>query len=350
VVTDVAHPGLPAAWDALAATVPSPLAQHDWYAAAAATIPHDGLHVVVVRDDTRVRAVLPLSRHGRGLGARLAVVGAPVLLEPTVLPHDDPDALADAFAAALRTGLPVAVGRVAVHGPEAAALARVRQLRVRRGDPGTPRLSLQGTFADFEAAMSSSRRSALRRARRRAETLGTVDVHAHAPTPGEVDGHLDTFVGVEAAGWKGEAGTALRDDPLRLGFYRRYASLLAARGALHVMTLSIDGAPVAAQIAARHAGSLWLLKIGYDASYAAASPGMLLTHAAIEWSFAHGLGGFEFLGTDAAWIRTWTDEVTPHEKLAAYPRRPRAVATLALDALRYAAARRAAPPAPAGPR
>jgi CelD/BcsL family acetyltransferase involved in cellulose biosynthesis len=341
VVTDVSDPALRAAWETLGAAVASPLAQHDWFAAAASTVPHDGLHVVVVRDETEVRAVLPLARYGRGIDARLAVIGAPLLLEPTVLPHDDADALTDALRAEARTGLPIVVGRVAVHGPDARAIAALPGVVVvRRPDPGTPRVALAGTFADFEAGMSSSRRSALRRARRRAESVGAVEVHAYVPRPDEVGAHVDAFVAVEAAGWKGEAGTALRDDPLRLGFYRRYAELLAGRAALHAMTLTIDGAPVAAQLAVHHAGSLWLLKIGYDASFAHVSPGMLLTHAAIEWSFEHGLTGFEFLGTDAAWIRTWTDEVTAHVKVAVYPRRPRAAATLALDALRYAARRR----------
>src|SRR5207247_3695751 len=131
---------------------------------------------------------------------------------------------------------------------------------------GTPTIALDGQ--EPESRLSSRRRSDLRRARRHAEAMGEVTSEVLAPSPQEVPALLAEAIAIEARSWKARAGTALASDPVRRGFFERYALAAAADGTLRLAFLRIGGQGAAMQIAVECGRRFWLLKIGYDERFA----------------------------------------------------------------------------------
>src|SRR5690349_16847340 len=89
--------------------------------------------------------------------------------------------------------------------------------------PTWPRLSL------IEPALSSSSRKKLRQHRRRLEERGAVD-NVVSTEPGEVRRLFEDFLALEAAGWKGQSGTALLCREADASFARAMIAALAERG------------------------------------------------------------------------------------------------------------------------
>lgn len=91
---------------------------------------------------------------------------------------------------------------------------------------------------------------------------------------------------VEAAGWKGRAGSAMLHDAAVRGFYEGLCRDLAELGKLRLFLYRRDGRIGAFQICALHAGVLSSLKIGFLEDYAKESPGQVLQLWTLKWAFA----------------------------------------------------------------
>jgi CelD/BcsL family acetyltransferase involved in cellulose biosynthesis len=132
-----------------------------------------------------------------------------------------------------------------------------------------------------ERALSQRRRKELRRQWRRLGEAGAVALSA-AVEPDAVAGAIDHFLALEAAGWKGRAGTAAaRGDDLQR-FLRKAVSGLAAEGKVTIDRLLVDGRAIAAAILLRSGRSAWFWKIAYDEAFARFSPGVMLSVALTE--------------------------------------------------------------------
>jgi len=195
-----------------------------------------------------------------------------------------------------------------------------------------PFILLDPSWREPESHLNSGRRSDLRRARRKAEQLGTVDSRVLTPRPSELASLLDEAFAVEASGWKGAASSALCCDPRRASFFRRYAAAAARFGMLRILFLRIGGDLAAMQIAVETRRKLWLLKVGYREQLAKCSPGMLLMRDSIAYAADAGLEGFEFLGRAEAWTDVWTDQLREHVSLRVYPWRLGGLMALTTDA------------------
>ncbi len=182
----------------------------------------------------------------------------------------------------------------------------------------TPRLALGGTRA--EERTSSKFRANLRRRARRLCELGAVALERVDGRGGraEVDRAVDDFLRLEASGWKGEGGSAIALDAALAGFYRRVAHDAAARGALAVRALLLDGRPIAVHLGIVHRGVYLLPKTAYDESLGQVSPGQLLQREVVAECEARGLSAFDFLGPDMPWKRDWAGETVPHDWLYVY--------------------------------
>lgn len=88
---------------------------------------------------------------------------------------------------------------------------------------------------------------------------------------------LDTFLALEAAGWKGTAGTALAKRPADCAYIREIVTRFAAIDGVRLDLLRLDGAPVAAGLLLDIAGHAHFLKIAFDETRAKLSPGRALT-------------------------------------------------------------------------
>lgn len=88
---------------------------------------------------------------------------------------------------------------------------------------------------------------------------------------------LETFLTLEASGWKGTAGTALAKRPADCAYIRQVAARFAAIDGLRIDLLRLNEAPIAAGLLLDLAGQAHFLKIAFDETRAKLSPGRALT-------------------------------------------------------------------------
>jgi len=125
-------------------------------------------------------------------------------------------------------------------------------------------------------ALGHKKLKELRRQRNRLADHGSVDFDI-ARTPGEVAAAIETFLKLEASGWKGKRGTALVQDDGDAASIRRATSALAASGQCEIVTLTAGAVPVASAIVLRHLDRAFYFKLGVDERFSKFSPGVQLT-------------------------------------------------------------------------
>ena len=125
-------------------------------------------------------------------------------------------------------------------------------------------------------ALGAKKLKELRRQRHRLAEHGAVSFDV-ARTPAEVAAALETFLALEASGWKAQRGTALGQDDGDAAFIRRATSALAETGQCEIVTLRAGDTPVAAAIVLRHQDRAFYFKLGIDERFAKFSPGVQLT-------------------------------------------------------------------------
>jgi CelD/BcsL family acetyltransferase involved in cellulose biosynthesis len=125
-------------------------------------------------------------------------------------------------------------------------------------------------------ALGSKKLKELRRQRHRLAEHGTVDF-AVARSPRDVAAALETFLTLEASGWKGRRGTALIQHDGDAAFIRRATAALAETNQCEIVTLRAGDAAIAAGIVLRHQGRAFFFKIAVDEGFAKYSPGVQLT-------------------------------------------------------------------------
>ncbi len=316
------------AWERLAAEAGTlPTQDAAWTVAALACFPGKE-DLLSVGGPAAPEAIAPLVRRG----PLLELAGGRDLGEPADLLYGSPEALAGLAERIVAGGRGLALERIPAGSPTIAALhdALGGRGRIELGEAaGHPAIALDERWAEPGGGLSSSRRSSLRRARRKAESLGAIEVELLSPTPGEVDALLDEAFAVESRSWKGEAGTAVVFVPKMEAFFRRYAAELAARESLRLDLLRIDGRAVAMQFGVRWNQRHWLFKIGYDEAFAAGSPGQILLSESVAAAAREGLVSYELLGSRDGWTDVWTKEVKESVSLLALPRSTRGALGLA---------------------
>ena len=125
-------------------------------------------------------------------------------------------------------------------------------------------------------ALGAKKLKELRRQRNRLAEHGAV-VFTIASTPDEVARDAETFLALEASGWKAKRGTALAQDDGDSAFVRRAVRDAAARGHCEIVTLHAGATPVASGIVLRHLDRAFYFKMGVDERFAKCSPGVQLT-------------------------------------------------------------------------
>jgi CelD/BcsL family acetyltransferase involved in cellulose biosynthesis len=125
-------------------------------------------------------------------------------------------------------------------------------------------------------ALGAKKLKELRRQRHRLAEHGAIGFDV-ARTPQAVGSALETFLTLEASGWKGKRGTALLQHEGDASFIRRAAPALAETGQCEIVTLRAAAVPVAAAIVLRHRDRAFYFKLGVDERFAKFSPGVQLT-------------------------------------------------------------------------
>jgi CelD/BcsL family acetyltransferase involved in cellulose biosynthesis len=125
-------------------------------------------------------------------------------------------------------------------------------------------------------ALGAKKLKELRRQRHRLSEHGAVHFEV-ARTPEDVASAIETFLTLEASGWKGQRGTALVQHDGDASFVRRATVALAEGSQCEIVSLRAGDTPVAAAIVLRHQDRAFYFKLGIDERFAKFSPGVQLT-------------------------------------------------------------------------
>ncbi|MGE0502476.1 MAG: GNAT family N-acetyltransferase [Rhizobiaceae bacterium] len=259
------------------------------------------VRLAVIRDGddvrSRLRLLVPFS-----VEKPATPFGVPVLrtwsspfgpLGTPLLDRDDPErVLEDFFAMLARPHLRMprvfVMPDIRLDGPVASLVRRVAETR---GLPLAESGRVERPFLESGLAPDAYLKTALgshhvreyRRLRRRLAEKGSLE-HVVAGTPDEVRLGLETFLTLEASGWKGRERTAMAIDRYRAAFAREAVHRLSEEGICRVHSLVLDGRPIASIVVFVESGIAYTWKTAYDESFAAFSPGTLLM---LDLSAAH---------------------------------------------------------------
>jgi CelD/BcsL family acetyltransferase involved in cellulose biosynthesis len=288
------------------------------------------LHVLVVREQGRAVAIAPL------MTSRGRLYGLPVRRLETIANDHTP-----------RAGFLVASGRRETHGLLWGALIRSRpgwdvlMLKQVPGDSATlsalkahasrdgwlegcwrasqsPWLTIDGDFNTYLGGLSAKHRANLRNRDRRLAKIG--DIELETVTGGEaLDEALAEGLKLEAAGWKGKAGTAILEAEDTRLFYNEFARTAAERGWLTLHFLRVAGKRIAFDYALTYGRRVYILKAAYDPAFAAYSPFTQLLQRVLAQAFEGKMLELDFLGAADRWKFDWTSTARQHEWLFLMP-------------------------------
>lgn len=292
-----------AAWDDLSARAGDAhpfFGRHVMQAHLASGLASSDLRVVVVRGPERLEAVLPFRRSydicGLGRSVLLPFV-SPFITASAPLVAEGPDR--PAILAALVEGLAAASGGRAWRWPllsvEAAPgqdlLAAMAEAGWDLGEVARfarPVLDRRADHAAFLAGHPHpSRLKDLRRRQRRLAEGGVVSLETVTQGPALARA-VEIFLDVEAAGWKGTAGSAMACRTAHAAFARAVFRAEGGPVGIRADTLSRDGTTLAVSLALVAGGTAYLLKTTYDETARAFAPGLVLEAEIVRALHADG--------------------------------------------------------------
>lgn len=129
--------------------------------------------------------------------------------------------------------------------------------------------------AYLEINLRSKKRKELRRLANRLGDIGDVQFSV-LRSEGELAEWCETFLALEASGWKGRDGAAFARDPAMTRFFSDVMTGAFAARRLEFQRLDLDGRAIAMLINFRTPPGSWSFKIAHDAALARFSPGVLI--------------------------------------------------------------------------
>lgn len=169
---------------------------------------------------------------------------------------------------------------IVLGGPLHAALEGVvacdgRQVEIVHHEARAMLCSSLSPEAYLEASMSGKKRKELRRQANRLADLGEVRLERRSDAE-DIEDWCEHFLALEAAGWKGEAGSALASDESTTNLFRESLAGAAERGKLERLSLWLDDKPLAMLATFLTPPGAYSYKTAFDEEYARFSPGVLL--------------------------------------------------------------------------
>jgi CelD/BcsL family acetyltransferase involved in cellulose biosynthesis len=276
-------------WRALSDRAIEPNAYYlpDWELAVNASAPgRTGVSTLAAWGDAQLISLMPVVSMLRAYRIPLpALVSAHpygTLCTPTLDRTCAEDAASQLLRTARKAGAHALILReVALDGPTMKAVTKA--LRERSLAPrilnSHVRACLDATReadALLREALGPKKLKELRRLQHRLAEHGAVSFEV-ARSPLEISSAIESFLTLEASGWKGKRGTALGQVEGDAAFIRRAANALAERGQCEIVTLHAGETPVASGIVLRHQSRAFFFKLGVDERFAKFSPGVQLT-------------------------------------------------------------------------
>jgi CelD/BcsL family acetyltransferase involved in cellulose biosynthesis len=175
----------------------------------------------------------------------------------------------------------------------------------------SPYVPVAATWGQYFDGLAAKHRSNLRNRFKRLNGIGPVSLETITSGEG-LAGDLEAGLQLEAAAWKGAAGTAISCDPAIANFYATLAQRAAERGWMRLNFLQAGAQRVAFDYSLFYKNRVHLLKIGYDPAYAPYSPSNLLLLMVLQEAFERRASEYDFLGESAEWKSSWTVHSRPH--------------------------------------
>jgi CelD/BcsL family acetyltransferase involved in cellulose biosynthesis len=309
------------AWERLHRSVPtaSPMTSAPWVTAYLRTC-LDGRSwtVLLAHRDGELVGVQPLLRRRTPVGplVRLPSDTQTSATAPLVCTDAPGEVLEALLAAAVEAEPGLASLRWREVRPDEPALAALDRLPRgwRTSRPWSTEVTVARTDRSWEEAlggMSTNVRRNLRRTRKRAERDHGVEVVALSGREAGDPRHLDAFLQLEYAGWKGRAGTAVLCSPQQTAFYRALTEELARRDRLEWHQLLLGGRVAAVVLGVRSGRRLVMPKIAYAEEHASLGPGQMLVGEHLRDACERpDVDEVDFV-SDAAWHRPWATEKVP---------------------------------------
>jgi CelD/BcsL family acetyltransferase involved in cellulose biosynthesis len=303
-------------WEALAEDLAAPpWYRAGWFVPWWSAFGRGDLRILALRRDGRVLAVVPL------MASAAHLESASNWHTPEFGMLGEADAVSELaetlFAKARRSITFSFVEPAAAQDVLAPASSRHRYRFLRRPLERSPYIDIAGDWAEYERERPSKLLSNLRSRRRKLEQQGSLTFDV-SDGRDRLDALLDEGFAVEAAGWKGNAGTAISSATETERFYREIARWAAARGWLRLGFLRLGTRALAFDLAIEHAGVHYLLKTGFDPEFSRFGTGVILRYEMIARAFAEGLRCYDFLGDEADWKLNWTHTVRERLRFQAF--------------------------------
>jgi CelD/BcsL family acetyltransferase involved in cellulose biosynthesis len=302
-------------WDGLVRTRsrPSPFLLHRWLAGWWRHYGDGGeLAVHVARRDGRLVGALPLCVRSRyGLRVLSFLGGESSSLADLLVTDDESPEVASALAEravssgqdfADFSGLPAGSRLVAALGSSGLRL-------IERSEAPVLDLSA-GWEAVYQSKLSSKKRNLHRRRRRQLAELGRVEV-AVARTHAELEHALEDAFTLHVRRWSGRPEGSGFATPVGRSFHHATTQALAQLDVPRIVTLKIDGRPVAFHYYLVLEGRMYVHRIAFDPAYGRFSPGLINTLDAIETAAAEGATRVEFLGGAERYKLELADHLEP---------------------------------------
>lgn len=170
---------------------------------------------------------------------------------------------------------------LAADGPVKRAIDRAAQMEqaqiavIDRFERALLKPPAQSAEAYIAGSTSAHARREWRRQRRRLAEQGACTVRA-LQSDEDARPWIRWFLAMEAAGWKGADGGALRCSRQLAATFEAICLAAHRHGKLHILGLFLDQRPVALQVNLLTSGCGFALKVAFDEAYAKHSPGALL--------------------------------------------------------------------------
>ncbi len=167
-------------------------------------------------------------------------------------------------------------------------------------------------YEAYQQRLSRKDRANLRRTTKKIEAYDDC-LHQSVMEPEKIPQALQTFLDVEAAGWKGAGGegTAIKVNPEMTRFYEKLAAAYAASGQCQVNLLSVEGNTIAGQFAFQLGDTLYMNKIGFNPDYSGLNPGNVLMGKQFERYCADpGIARVNLMSS-AHHLKKWAPDLEP---------------------------------------
>jgi CelD/BcsL family acetyltransferase involved in cellulose biosynthesis len=184
------------------------------------------------------------------------------------------------------------------------------------------------------ARFSKGFRRNLRKQRNHLQRLGPVEFVCVDSGPA-LDEAFEVFLDLEAAGWKGREGTAIRRlGPEAESFYREIARRLGRRSACEIYLLKAAGRVIGAQLCYLAADTCYMIKVAYDEHYEECSPGQTVIQHILERYGTRPPFSVVSFCSDEAWLRDLRPKAENVHELRVFNRTPGGTAARVLCRLK----------------